>query len=123
MGRLAAIYSAPDFTWTEHFDMVIGSQDVLDAVRELHAILNKHERLSRPLSILNVLQTMPGIQKVDEIERFPLALALVDNATDATDENLTLMVWYGIEPLVAADLGSATALAGKAKNPLDYIFD
>lgn len=46
------------------------SPEVLAAVRELHEIIADDEQLSRPLSILNVLQTMPGRRSVAELEAF-----------------------------------------------------
>jgi putative membrane-bound dehydrogenase-like protein len=65
-----------------------------------------------------LLALASALQRFDEGERFPLASALVGHVADATDQNMALMLWYGIEPLVAADPGSATALAGQTKIPL-----
>jgi HEAT repeat protein len=59
-----------------------------------------------------------ALQRIDVDERLPLARALVHHAPDATDQNLPLMLWYGIEPLVAADPASATALAAQTEIPL-----
>ncbi len=40
------------------------------------------------------------------------------HAEDATDANLPLMYWYGIEPLVPADPARALSLSLKAEVPL-----
>ena len=47
-----------------------------------------------------------------------MAEGLVSHAEDAKDANLPLMVWYGIEPLVAADGKRAVTLAAKSKLPV-----
>jgi len=46
------------------------SQDVVTALNDLHAVIEANPQLSRPLSILNVLQTMPGSRSVAELERY-----------------------------------------------------
>ena len=43
---------------------------------------------------------------------------LVDNAEDAQDANLPLMLWYGVEPLAAADPARAAQLLVKSRMPL-----
>jgi putative membrane-bound dehydrogenase-like protein len=59
-----------------------------------------------------------AMQRVELSRRWPLASALVAHGEDAEDPNLPLMIWYGIEPLVAADPGRAAALLSKARIPL-----
>ncbi len=59
-----------------------------------------------------------ALQRIPAKERFPIAEELAARAEDATDANLPLMVWYGVEPLVPADPGRAAQLAGKARLPV-----
>ena len=59
-----------------------------------------------------------ALQRLPLDERWNLAAALVAHAEDATDANLPLMLWYGIQPLVAADASRALALSQQAKIPL-----
>jgi putative membrane-bound dehydrogenase-like protein len=59
-----------------------------------------------------------GMRKLSADLRWPLAEALAAREEDATDANIPLMVWYGVEPLVPDDPGRAAALAGKARLPV-----
>src|SRR6185503_3949108 len=59
-----------------------------------------------------------GLQRLAVAERLPIAEALIGHEEDATDANLPLMYWYGIEPIVSADKEKAVSLLGKAKIPL-----
>jgi len=58
-----------------------------------------------------------GLQRLPLADRWQVAEGLAAHAEDSSDSNLTLMLWYGIEPLVSADLGHALALAEHSKNP------
>ena len=44
-----------------------------------------------------------ALQRLDLDRRWPIAKSLVGHAEDREDHNLPLMLWFGIEPLVAAD--------------------
>jgi putative membrane-bound dehydrogenase-like protein len=59
-----------------------------------------------------------GLQRLPQAQRWPVADALVAHAKDAADANLPLMIWYGIEPLPAADPDRAAGLLAKARIPL-----
>jgi hypothetical protein len=59
-----------------------------------------------------------GLQRLPVVQRIPIAEALVVHEEDATDANLPLMYWYGIEPIVSSDKEKAVALLAKAKIPL-----
>jgi putative membrane-bound dehydrogenase-like protein len=59
-----------------------------------------------------------GLQRLPAADRWPIAQNLVQHAEDADDANLPLMLWYGIEPLVAADRDRAVALLAEARVPL-----
>jgi putative heme-binding domain-containing protein len=51
-------------------------------------------------------------------EREPLAGALLQHGEDATDHNLPLMLWYGVEPIAAQDPSNAIHLAVDSRIPL-----
>ena len=61
------------------------------------------------LKLASALQRMP----IDA--RWDITAALVAHEADNQDHNLPLMIWYGIEPAVAADKKKALELAGKCK--------
>jgi putative membrane-bound dehydrogenase-like protein len=64
------------------------------------------------------LHLASALQRLPPARRWPIAEALLTRAEDATDPNLPLMVWYGIEPLVHDDADRFVALAGASKIPL-----
>jgi putative heme-binding domain-containing protein len=57
------------------------------------------------------------LQKLDLPGRAALAALLLSRAEDATDHNLPLMLWYGIEPLVGAPAGTFEKLVAQARIP------
>ena len=59
-----------------------------------------------------------AMQRLPATDRWEIAAGLVSHETDAADQNLTLMIWYGIEPLVPKDRARATRLIGQCKIPL-----
>jgi putative membrane-bound dehydrogenase-like protein len=59
-----------------------------------------------------------GLQRLPVADRWPLAEGLLAHGEDAADHNLSLLIWYGVEPLVPADTGKALDLAKAAKIPL-----
>ncbi|HEY7315439.1 MAG TPA: PVC-type heme-binding CxxCH protein [Gemmataceae bacterium] len=59
-----------------------------------------------------------ALQRLPHSGRWAIAEALAGHAEDATDDNLPLMIWYGIEPLVSDDPGRAAKLLVKCKIPL-----
>jgi putative membrane-bound dehydrogenase-like protein len=58
-----------------------------------------------------------ALQRIPVKQRWDIATALLSHAEDARDHNLPLVVWYGIEPLVAADPERAISLAKTSKLP------
>ena len=64
------------------------------------------------------LQLASTLQRLPLKDRWDIAEALVAHGEDATDHNIPLMIWYGIEPLVVADQTRAVQLVAKAKIPL-----
>ena len=59
-----------------------------------------------------------ALQRLPLEKRWPIAEESVRHAEDATDANLPLMLWYGIEPCVPADPSRALVLALKCELPL-----
>jgi putative membrane-bound dehydrogenase-like protein len=64
------------------------------------------------LALASALRRLPPSQ------RRAIAEGLVGHAEDASDANLPLMIWYGIEPLVPTDPDRAAGLLAKARIPL-----
>src|SRR5262249_7319868 len=64
------------------------------------------------------LSLASGLQRLPVAQRWSVAAALVQRVEDAQDTNLSLMIWYGIEPLVPADPQRAVGLLEKCQTPL-----
>ncbi|HVE43014.1 MAG TPA: PVC-type heme-binding CxxCH protein [Planctomycetota bacterium] len=58
------------------------------------------------------------LQRIPEASRWTLARALASHGEDASDHNLPLMIWFGIEPAVPQDVRAALDLALRTKIPL-----
>jgi putative membrane-bound dehydrogenase-like protein len=58
-----------------------------------------------------------ALPKVPANARTGLANSLLAHAEDATDHNLPLMLWYGVEPIVSADSAAGVQLALAAQFP------
>ena len=56
-----------------------------------------------------------ALQRLPESSRIGLATALAQHERDNEDHNLPLMLWYGVEPLVTADLEAALRIAETTK--------
>ena len=63
------------------------------------------------------LHTASAMQRLPLDARFPFAIALAAHAEDAKDRQQPLMIWYGIEPAIAAHPEQAIALAMSSKIP------
>ncbi|MDP6928075.1 MAG: FG-GAP-like repeat-containing protein, partial [Planctomycetota bacterium] len=59
-----------------------------------------------------------ALQRLPLDRRWEIAERLARHAEDATDHNIPFVLWYGIEPLVSADLARAMRLAQVTKIPL-----
>jgi putative membrane-bound dehydrogenase-like protein len=59
-----------------------------------------------------------ALQRLPLESRWSIAAALIGHAEDAEDHNLPLLLWYGLEPLVAEDAERAIQLAFDGKIPL-----
>jgi len=58
------------------------------------------------------------LQRVPAQERGDLAVALIAHTEDASDHNLPLMLWYGIEPMAKADPAAFSKLEWQTEIPL-----
>jgi putative heme-binding domain-containing protein len=54
-----------------------------------------------------------ALQRIPAEQRWPMAEALAGNGDYASDQNHALLIWYGLEPLVARERGRAIALLGR----------
>lgn len=59
-----------------------------------------------------------ALQRIEPAQRWTIAAGLIARGEDAGDQNLPLMVWYGIQPLVEADIERFADYAGATKLPL-----
>jgi len=57
------------------------------------------------------------LQRIPLERRWELAAALAEREENAKDQNLPLMIWYGIEPLVASDVKRGAKLLTQCKIP------
>jgi len=58
------------------------------------------------------------LQRLPLKDRWTIAEALSQKIEDVDDDNLPLMLWYGMEPLVTADLERFVGIAGITRLPL-----
>jgi putative heme-binding domain-containing protein len=66
---------------------------------------------------LERLHAASDMQRLELKDRWPIATALVRHAEDANDRQQPLMIWYGIEPAVAAEPMKGVELIREAKIP------
>lgn len=64
------------------------------------------------------LQLASALHRLKPEQRWLIAEALLSRGEDALDQNLPLMVWYAVEPLVQSDLARFVALAKTSKLPV-----
>jgi putative membrane-bound dehydrogenase-like protein len=79
---------------------------------KLVALAQKDESALVRLELASGLQRYPNGQQVE------IATALLAHAEDEADQNLPLMLWYTIEPLVNSDLPRFLQLAKSSQIPL-----
>lgn len=63
------------------------------------------------------LHLASALQRIERTDRWPLAEAMIGRGEFADDANIPLMIWYGIEPLVADDLSRFVSLAPRSTIP------
>ena len=86
-----------------------------EAVARLQAFVSEAQYESAPLVELYLAS---ALQKLPLAERRQLARPLLGHRGAATDHNLPLLLWQGIEPLVAADAAAASELFAASRIPL-----
>lgn len=69
-----------------------------------HALERMLELAAKGDSGLVRLALASALQRLSPDDRWPLAEALAKRRDDVYDQNLPLMIWYGIEPLIQDDL-------------------
>jgi len=68
-------------------------------------------------SALVRLYLAAALQRIDSAQRGDIALGLLSHAEDAEDHNLPLMIWYGVNELVAQDQKLALAMIHASRIP------
>ena len=63
------------------------------------------------------LYVASALQRIPLNQRWPIAENLIQHAADTNDQNLPLMIWYGVEPLVPLNPSRAMQLATRSKIP------
>jgi putative heme-binding domain-containing protein len=108
--RLALMQSSQEYVraWAIQLSLEErhASQPVLAKLAELAA------SDPSPVVRLNIASVM---QRISVDKRWEIAQGLVGHAEDATDQNLPLMDWYAIEPMVPTDTARALDLLEKTK--------
>jgi putative membrane-bound dehydrogenase-like protein len=99
-------------------------QLLAESKRPSAAALKKFEEMAQnDSSPLVRLYLAMALQRTPLEQRWPIISKLILHAEDAKDQNLPLMYWYAIEPLVPADPKRAVALMSQTKVPIvrEYI--
>ncbi len=86
-----------------------------DKIRNIkqHLKYAEYERADGPMR----LALASSLQRLPVADRWPIATALAKHAEDANDRQQPLMIWYGIEPAVAAEPMKGVELIREAKIP------
>lgn len=90
----------------------------LDQYLDFKKLLPELEKMAtNDKSGLVRLHLASALQRLPLSARFPIATALAKHAEDANDRQQPLMIWYGIEPAVAAEPMKGVELIREAKVP------
>ena len=93
---------------------LLADSETLDA-----AVIAKFaEQVANEPSGLVRLYLATALHRLPLVDRWPLATALAARLSDADDPQLPLMIWYGLEPMAAADPQQAAALCHQSIMPL-----
>jgi hypothetical protein len=83
------------------------------------AVLSRFLQMAKADPSLMVrLALASALQRLPIQDRWDIVTALASHEEDANDQNLPLMVWYAIEPMVPADYERSVQLMAKTKIPL-----
>lgn len=92
--------------------LIAEGKDVSEDARRRFESLAK-----RDTSALVRLYLASVLQRMDPDQRWEIVKSLSTREEDAADQNIPLMIWYALEPLVALDATRASELAKNAKLP------
>ena len=81
------------------------------------AALTKFVAMAGDKSPLVRLYLASALQRIPLDRRWGLAMALAGGEENAKDQNLPLMIWYGVEPLVPTDKARSIKLLTSCKIP------
>ncbi len=84
---------------------------------ERSARVDESYRIRQATEGLKRLHEASALQRLSLAERWPIATALAQREEDAHDKQQPLMIWYGIEPAVAADPKRGVELVATARIP------
>ena len=91
-------------------------QFLVEDKRVSPGVLGKLAELARTdSSALVRLSLACALQRLPLNDRWSIAESLAARAEDSTDQNLPLMLWYGVEPLVPSDRARAIQFMGQCK--------
>ncbi|GEP45157.1 PVC-type heme-binding CxxCH protein [Brevifollis gellanilyticus] len=95
------------------------SEDTLNGIADipghLNAVMEEFKLVEK--SGLVRLHLASSLQRLPLNARWPIATALAQREEDANDRQQPLMIWYGIEPAVAADPVKGVEFIASAKLP------
>lgn len=74
------------------------------------------ERAATASSLVR-LYLASALQRLPVPDRFDLAMPLIQRCEDASDHNLPLLIWYGVEPLVGSNSAKALELLKVSELP------
>ena len=121
LGRLRSLWLSHVSGWPiegglEDPDEYVAAWSIQLMLEEKHVPLAKLETLATTTKSPIVRKYLASaLQRLPLDQRWTLAQNLLARSEDASDANIPLLVWYGIEPLVEADTARALGLVAKTK--------
>lgn len=115
---LALLDHEDEYVRSWAIQLIAEGADVAEAARRKFETLAK-----RDTSALVRLYLASALQRMQLDQRWEIVKNLSMHEEDAADQNIPLMVWYALEPLVPLDAKRATELAKGAKLPglVDFV--
>lgn len=91
-------------------------QFLVEDKRPASDVLQKFKALAQDdKSPMVRLSVASSLQRIPLKDRWEIADALLQHADDSADQNLPLMIWYAVEPLVPGNTARAVQLASRSK--------
>jgi len=129
--RLHALWTLGSFSFNQFGVSVMNAlrkgpeSDKVSAIRILNSegtqanyVYDEFEKLARDSDSVRVRRELASSFKRLKLDRkIHLATALLKHGEDAEDPMIPLLIWYGIEPVVAADAAVGLQLAAVSKMP------